>query len=425
MIIEVHGAAREVGRAAFVIEEDNKRIVLDYGIKVSSEENIIPLPVQGFIDAVIVSHSHLDHSGAVPLLFKTTEQPVFMTPPSIPMINLLVEDSIKVNKLNGLKPIFSKKHVKRMWRNTIPVGYEKDKNVAGFSFKFHDAGHILGAASIELDTGDRKLVYTGDVKYEDTRLHKAGFTDFKDVDVLMTESTYGDREHPDRKKIEKEFVQACWDVCDEGGNVLVPAFAVGRTQEVIEILTSNGFDYPIFMDGMSKQAAEIMMDFPEYLRDFEEFYKAMKQAEWVSSSSQRKKALEHPSVIVSTAGMLSGGPAVNYLFRMRDTPKPAVFFTGYQPPDSPGYELLNTKRLKYEGFDLNYSEFDIRYFDFSAHTDKHGLFKLVKKTSPGLVIIEHGEEEQANAFAERIEEELGITALVPRMGDRISVEEYL
>lgn len=425
MKISFHGACREVGRAAFLIEENNKRIVLDYGVKISPEKNITPLPIKGVLDAVIVSHAHLDHSGAVPMLYKYSEQPCYMTPPSIPMIDLLVEDSIKVNKMKGLKPIFSKKNVKRMIRSVVPVSYSKKRDLGGFSLKFEDAGHILGAASVQIDTSKHKLVYTGDIKFEKTKLHKAAFDDYKNVDVLITESTYGSREHPNRKEIEKKLVEACWDICDDNGNVLIPAFAVGRSQEVITILNSYGFDYPVYMDGMSKKAAQIMFDFPEYVRDSKEMYKALKNVIWVNNRYQREKALDEPSVIVSTAGMLSGGPAINYLLRMKNLDKKAVFFSGYQPEHTPGYKLLNTKRFRYEDYDLNFSDFRIEYFDLSAHADAPELLNFAKKCNPKLCFVIHGEEEQSKTLADKIHSEVGCPAIVPKLGEKIEVEDYI
>ncbi|NYZ79895.1 MBL fold metallo-hydrolase [Candidatus Micrarchaeota archaeon] len=426
MKLTFHGAAREVGRAGCLVEHDRRRVMLDYGVKVSPEQNITPLPVQGFLDAVIVTHAHLDHSGAVPTLFHNSEQPVFMTPPSMPLIDLLVKDSLKVNDLKGLLPIFSEQHVKRMMRNVKQVMNGEEEKVAGkMTFSFHDAGHILGAASAELNVGNQKLVYTGDIKFSASRLHNPAYDKFKAVDVLVTESTYGNREHPERTSLEKQFVESCTEICEKDGNVLVPAFAVGRSQEIIEALVSNDFNYSIYMDGMCKSAAEQMMEHPDYLRDYDEFYRAMKQAVWITNDTQRKQALDEPSVIVSTAGMLSGGPALSYLFKMRGKKDQAVFFSGYQPSDTPGYGLLHSKRLKVEGFDLDFSPFDIRYFDFSAHADKNELFAFVKKTAPKLTLIQHGEEAQALAFAKRIEDELGLTTVVPTFGQKIDVDDYV
>ena len=312
-----------------------------------------------------------------------------------------------------------------MLRNIIPVPYSKETKTNGINFKFEDAGHILGAASTQIDIEKYRLVYTGDIKFEKTRLHSPGFDNYKDVDILITESTYGNKIHTDRRETEKKFVEACWEVCDNNGNVLVPAFAVGRSHEVISILSAHGFDYPIYMDGMAKGAAEIIFDFPNYVRDFRETYKALKNAYWVSKPHHRKEALEEPSVIVSTAGMLGGGPAVNYLFKMRDIPKSAVFLSGYQPENTPGYNLLESKRFKFEGFDFDFSNFRIEFFDFSAHADSEGLRKFAKKCDPKICFVIHGDDEQSSILAKNIEKDVGCKTIVPKLGDKFDVDKYL
>ena len=424
MKITFHGAAREVGRSGVLVEEGNKRILMDYGIKIGQNKNEKPLPVKGYLDAVILSHAHLDHCGEIPVLYQKSEQPLYTTPPTIPLIDMLIQDSLKVNKLKGFRNTFTANHLKRMMRNIIGVPYSKEKNIYDISLKFENAGHILGAASTELIINDKKIVYTGDVKYEETRLHAPGFQDFKNVDVLIIEGTYGNREHEPRENVEKEFVDACRNICDNKGNVMVPAFAVGRTQEIITILNENNFEYPIYMDGMSKAAAEIMMDFPEYLKDYNSFYNAMKKAEWVYSSKQRERALAEPSVIVSTAGMLSGGPAMNYILRMKEREKKAIFFSGYQVHGTPGRILQETGRMKYQDYNLNFDDYEIKKFDFSAHTDHKGLLNLVKKVKPKLTIVNHSDEEPALQLGKDLDE-LGFDNKVPKFAETIDVERYL
>ena len=420
MKIEFHGAAREVGRSGVLIEEGNKRILLDYGIKLGEEKNEVPLPIEGYVDAVILSHAHLDHSGEVPSLFVKSEQPVFMTPPTIPLAKMLIEDGLKVSKLKALKMNYTASHLKRMMKNIIPVPYKKKRNIYDIELTFQDAGHILESASTELVFNDKKVVYTGDIKYEETRLHKPGFQKFKDVDVLIMESTYGNRLHEPRKKTEKEFVKACEEVLDDGGNVVVPAFAVGRSQEIITVLNENHFDYPVYLDGMGKAVAEVMMEFPEHLKDYDSFYKAMKKAEWVYTSKQRERALKEPSVVVSTAGMLSGGPIISYLLKMKELPRKAIFFSGYQVEGTPGRKLIETGRLTYMDYDLNFSDYEIKKFDFSAHTDKNGLIDLVKKTEPGLVLLNHGSEESEKQLKKELTA-LDFEVKSPKFGQAVKV----
>jgi len=418
------GACKEVGRAAILLQEEKERVLLDYGVRMN-EETVLPLPVHGFLDGIIVSHAHLDHSGALPLLYKSSEMPCYMTPPSLPLIDLLVQDSIKVSRLRGFEHIFSKSHLKRLIRNIILVEYGREHRIcAGFKFTFQDAGHILGSATVNLKTERHSVLFTGVMKYSETRLHSPAYDDYKGVDVMISESTYGDREHPPRKELEKKFVEGCKRICDANGNVLVPSFAVGRAQEMITVLEAHKFDYPVYMDGMSKKAAEIMIEFPNYIRDFKETYSALKKAIWVEGAKTRKEALEEPSVVISTAGFLQGGPAVHYLFRMKELPNQAVFFVGYQPEGEPGQKLIDTKRFQFEDYDLDYSELEIEYFDFSAHAGKSELQRYVKKIDPKVVFLMHGEESQIGPFSKWLEEE-GFTSVVPKFGEKFSVEKYL
>jgi putative mRNA 3-end processing factor len=424
MQIGFHGATQEVGRAAILVEEGKHRVLLDYGVKIN-EETHLPLPVQGFVDGIIATHAHLDHVGAIPMLYKLTEIPCWMTPPTLPTMELLVKDSIKVQHLKGLEAIFSASHLKRLIRSVIPVEYKKKARVGEFEFEFRDAGHILGAASVEMQSKKHSLVYTGDIKLEPTRLHDGADIGFKEADVLITESTYGGSEHPHRKEIEKQFVDACNEVLGRDGNVLVPAFAVGRAQELVTILHAHKFSYPVYMDGMAKQAAEIMFDFPKYVRDFNEMYSALKAATWAEDEIDRRAALSGPSVIVSPAGNLQGGHSVRYLMKLREKRESAVFFSGYQPAESPGRELLETKRLKYEGYDLDYKKHRIEHFDFSAHASASELHKIVKKVNPKVVCVVHGEPKPAKALGDWITENTGAYVKVPKFGDKIDVEKHM
>ena len=416
------GACKEVGRAGILVEEKESRILLDYGLKVN-DELIAPLPVQGFLDGIIISHAHLDHSGYCPILYQDTDMPCYMTPPSLPLIDMLVKDSIKVQNLRGLCKIFTGTHLKRMLRNTIPVEYNKERRIGDFSFTLHDAGHILGAAYVKLQSKN-SLIYTADIKFENTRLHKAAVME-GDVDFLIIESTYGSRNHKDRKESEKELVAACREVCDDNGNVLIPSFALGRAQEIACVLYKHNFEYPVFMDGMAKSAAEIMIDFPNYLRDFKEFYSAMKWIQWVDSPKKRKKALDEPSVIISTAGMLQGGPAVHYLLEMLGLPNQALFFVGFQPEGTPGKKILDTGFFSADGYNVNCKNLIIKKFDFSAHASSDELKNCAKKLNPKAVFVVHGDPEEASALAEWIKEKVGCFVSVPNLGERFNCEKYL
>ncbi|MBI4214622.1 MBL fold metallo-hydrolase [archaeon] len=424
--VSFYGACREVGRAAVLVEGSRNRVLLDYGMKIEpAGQPGLPLPVQGSIDGLIVTHAHLDHSGASPLLYKHNETQTFITPPSIPLIDLLVQDSIKVGQLKGIKPLFFKNHLRRLMRNVVPTPYHHQRHAGNWSFALHEAGHIMGSSWAALHAGETTLAYTGDIKLEKTRLHAGCELPNSGIDVLVTEATYGDRSHPPRTHLERQFFEACLQKVDDGGIVLVPSFAVGRAQEIASVLVAHGFDHPIRLDGMSRKAAEIYLKYPDYVRDYGEFSDSMKHCEWVMGPRAREDALKEPGVIISTAGFLQGGPAVGYALKLREHPGNAIYFVGYQPPDSPAYGLLTMKRFQTLEYDLDFSKIDVRHFDFSAHAGREELHQLIKAFKPKACFIIHGEADQALRLADWVKKNVGCAALVPRMGERFELKEIL
>jgi putative mRNA 3-end processing factor len=425
MNITFLGGAGEVGKSAYLLESDQgkERVLLDYGIKV--ETNGAAIPVQGTLDAMILSHAHLDHSGAIPVLYKEDEMPCFMTPPSLPLCDLLLKDSMKVNKLRGNPPLHSMAHFKKMMRNVRPVPYNRKTNAGGFDFEFKDAGHILGSASVHMNFDGKRVAYTGDIKMGQTQLHEGADWPKQDIDVLLIESTYGNENHPPRQELEKEFVEACTEVCEKGGNALVPSFAVGRSTELLSIFKAHNFQFPVYLDGMCKTATDIMLDFPKYVRDSKQLFSAVSKTQWVHNRGKRRAALEHPSAIVSSAGMCQGGPVMHYMMEMREKKNSAIFITGYQVENCPGRRLLKTKRFQYEDFDLDFSNFRVEKYDFSAHAGMSGLHEIVKRSNPKLVVVVHGDPEKSDVLAKWVYKETGCTALVPKNAEKINVEKYL
>jgi len=427
MEISFLGSACEVGRSAVLLNTEKSKVILDYGVKLSDEDSevpLAPLPVPGFLDAVILSHAHLDHVGATPYLFDVSEPAVYTTPGSVPIIELLLEDSMKISRLKK-NPCFSRVSLKRMLRNVQTVDLDQKKTVTpDISFKYSDAGHILGSAVTKVQAENHTVTYTGDIKCSPTHLHNAAKIPGK-TDVLIIESTYGNKEHPDRKKLEKEFVENIKRVVDNGGTVLLPAFAVGRSQELVSMLYKHKISVPVYLDGMSRKVSEIYTEFPEGLRDYNELYSALKWVNWIGSREDRAQVFNEPSVVVSTAGMLSGGPALGYLEEIRNVKNSAVFFTGFQVPGTAGNVLYNEKKFYVNDVPVDYSHVEIKYFEFSAHADKDELYQVVKKTEPKLVLVNHGEEEQANAFKQRVTDDFGCYAFAPSLGDSFNVDEYI
>ena len=270
--------------------------------------------------------------------------------------------------------------------------------------------------------GKRTVCYTGDFKTEETRLHKPANVPNKKVDALIIETTYGGRDHPDRRELENSFYDACLEVLTKGGNVIIPVFAVGRAQEVLEILMDIG--YPIYMDGMAVHATEIILDYPEYIKNYRELYKATTNAIMVRNPRIRKQVMKEPSIVITTGGMLQGGPVIEYLYQAVKRPKDtAIFLTGFQKEDTPGRELMLYKTATIDGVTLDFRKHWVEYFDFSAHVGRRGLEKAVKQMDPNVVILNHGDLDQIEAFAEWLKEQ-GYNYVIPDAGETIDVDQY-
>jgi len=275
------------------------------------------------------------------------------------------------------------------------------------------AGHIPGSASVHLSR-DVNILYTGDIKLEETRLLEPAYTDFPETDILIVESTYFGIEHPDRKELEKAFIESVVETLDNRGHVIVSAFAIGRTQEILMILERYGITP--YVDGMGKEVFHILERYPDYIKSARALRRAMKNAIPVDKG-RREDLLREPCVIVTTAGMLNGGPALFYISRLYNDEKSKLILTGYQIEGTNGYMALNSGMINL-GSRVVKLKMRVEQYDFSAHADDRQLKELVKKVvdkGAELVFTVHGEETEA--FARWIREELGVEAYAPRNGD--------
>ncbi len=407
------GGAGEVGRSAYLIE-DKKRLLLEYGIKLHQRTEY-PLPFQGFIDYSIISHAHLDHSGFIPAIYEYCSPPCIATYPTQALSTLLVKDSIKVQRMKKQKVNFSGNSFRKMLSNFIPLPYGQSFSLSdGMSLTFTDAGHIPGSAISTIQIGGKKVVYTGDFKLGDTWMHK-GAECVEECDVLLIESTYSQREHPDRKKLEEEFYSEVTSVLERGGNALLPCFAVGRSQEIIQMLRYFDEDMKIFFDGMAQTASEIMLDYPSYMRDARYLANCLRTAEWVSSPGQRRKALSKPSVIISPAGMLEGGPSLKYALGLNEESE--IILTGFQVPGTNGQMLMDQHKMRVNGIVHDVKAL-VKYFDFSAHASRSDLFRFVERASPEKIFCVHGDT--CREFAEELRAK-GYDAVAPANGESFVV----
>lgn len=418
MSISLHclGASNEVGRSAFVIETD-KRILLDCGVKLFNETGkpVYPVGIENIkLDSAFISHAHLDHSGFVPNLYKFSKIPWYGTPPTYDVADVLWKDSMKIQ---GKELPWKNSHYKKALKYWQPMMYKHKVGVGKTDFEFIDAGHIIGAAMINIQYNGKKILYTGDFKFEKTRLHNSGKPMKEKLDALIIESTYADREHPNRNALEMKFANEIRETVREGGTVLCPAFAVGRSQELIRIVRSHCKDVPIYLDGMSKEITKIYLKYQKYLHEYEKFAKDLDTITFVEDIRDKKNATAGGNVIISTAGMLEGGPAINYIKYLNKSSK--IIFTGYCMEGTNGWLLQNNNQIK-----LNKNVLDVdlpvEYLDFSAHAGRNDLFKVIDETNPEKIVCVHGDKEKIEKFAAELKEN-GYDAIAPKIGDRIKI----
>lgn len=418
--ITFKGASQEVGRSAFLLDNGDK-ILLDYGVKLTPKGTEYPLPVKTNLDAAVISHAHLDHTGNVPHLFQETSCLVYMTRPTLDIARILWFDTLKIAGLEGMDARFAKEEIEKTEKFTFPVNYGKVMDITEHSsMVMHDAGHIVGSAITELRMKNKTVVYSGDYRYTETRLHGAAqFEKIKECDIFITESTYGNRDHPDRKETEKRFVESVQDTIDRGGHVLLPSFAVGRSQEIIDILAEYKVDAPIFFDGMGQSVARIYLKNPQYLRNPKFLAKALDNVQWIRNIKMRKNALKQPSIVVCTSGMMQGGSVYAYLPDVYNDKNSKIMLTGYQVAETPGRGLIETGKLNLDGISVAVKA-GVEHYDFSAHAGKSELFRAIKKMNPEKVICVHGDAEVTKEFAKGIKSE-GFTPIIPKLGEEVEL----
>ncbi|WP_459881446.1 MBL fold metallo-hydrolase [Halorubrum gandharaense] len=414
MEVEFLGGAGEVGRSAVLVDDE---LLLDFGIK-SADPPQYPVETPE-PDAVVVSHGHLDHAGAVPALLKGDRRPqIHWTPPTAELARTLARDTLKLHGNSPLCP-FGAEHVQRLGEVEVRHGYDEPFQVeAGdttYEVTFYNAGHIPGSAHVLVDDGDTRLLYTGDFHTDDQRL-VAGSTARPDADVVICESTYADVSHEDRARVEREWVERVRTTMWEGGTVVAPAFAIGRTQELL--LVAEAHDITPYVDGMGVEVTRMLRQYPEFVRDPDSLRRAAGGAREVSGrDGQRKRIADENALVVTTSGMVSGGPVMTYLPLIRQNPTNAVTLTGYQVEGTPGRNLLDRGRCELnEGVVPVAARTDL--FDFSAHADREGLREFLDEYDDAEILPVHGDD--TAGFAERLRAD-GLDASAPALGERVEL----
>ncbi len=411
----------------------NDALLLDFGMLAGNPPRFpveTPEP-----DAVVVSHGHLDHVGALPsLLSGSARPPIHWTPPTRELALTLARDTLKLHGGTMACP-FTENDVRRLTQVSETHGYRETFEAAGHEVTLYDAGHIPGSAHVLVDDGDTRLLYTGDFHTEDRRgdataLGRAngrggsvsgqrlvpGTTARPDADVVICESTYSDVEHEDRAAVEERFVESVERTLWEGGTVVVPAFAIGRTQEMLLVCAAH--DIPCYVDGMGQEVTRMLDRHPAFVRDADALGRGKSHARFVTGrNGQRERITDQRAAIVTTSGMLSGGPVMTYIPEIRRNPTNKITMTGYQVEGTPGRDLLETGSAEIDGRRMPVSA-QVEQYDFSAHADRDGLLGFLDSYRDATVLVNHGD--RCGAFADELAAD-GFDASAPEVGDAYAV----
>ncbi|MEM0359898.1 MAG: beta-CASP ribonuclease aCPSF1 [Candidatus Diapherotrites archaeon] len=442
------GGAREVGRSAILAETNETKILLDCGINVASYQDPYPmLEAMHFplseLDAVVITHAHLDHSGFLPYLYKSGyEGPVYCTEPTRDLMALLQFDYIDVLVKEGKEPPYTERDVKEMIKYCITRDYRKVTDIApDMRLTLYNAAHILGSASAHLHIGEgaHNLVYTSDIKFGFTRLFDAVDAKYPRLESLIIESTYGGKMDvmPNRQASEERLLQVLQETILQNGCVLIPVFAVGRAQEIMLVLENfyrrNVLNFKCYVDGMTLEASSIHTAYPEHLREGVRRRILQNDSPFTSEIFKEVKDMDREqiireggSIIIASSGMLTGGPSVEYFKAMAEDPKNTLIFVGYQGEGSLGRKLQNgvpsipiTVNGKAKTLNLRLRVENIE--GFSGHSDRAQLASYIKrlKPKPKRVIVQHGDKEKAAAFSIFLNKKMKIKAVAPQNLDAI------
>ncbi|PIN88387.1 beta-CASP ribonuclease aCPSF1 [Candidatus Pacearchaeota archaeon CG10_big_fil_rev_8_21_14_0_10_35_13] len=440
------GASRQVGRSCFLLQTPESKVLLDCGVDVTGRggDKFPYLDIPEFdineIDAIIISHAHLDHNGLVPYLYKMGYRgPCYMTPPSRDISALIALDFIGVAYKKAENPLFSAKDIKEMVRHTVCLGYNEVTDITpDIRLTFYNAGHVLGSALCHLNIGNglHNFVYTGDMKYGRTRLLDPAQTNFPRMETLMIESTYGakDDKYPPYADQERVFIDMINKTIARGGKILVPELGLGRAQETMLILDDamrKGLlpKIPIYIDGMIWDINAIHTAYPDFLsmnvrsmifRDDNPFLSDIFSR--VGSPAERKAVIDGgPCLVLATSGMLTGGASVEYLRAFASNPNNSLIFICYQGAGGYGRRIQEGEKeiiMDSEGKDelvkINLEVNTIR--GFTSHSLRNQLIAFINncKPSPKRVIVVHGEQSKSLDFASAIHKLHRIETNVPR-----------
>lgn len=440
------GGFQEVGRSCSLMSTRDSKVLIDTGLGVGANEGETPffsapelLPLDT-LDAVILTHAHLDHSGLIPVLYKYGYKgPIYCTAPTRDMAAMLQLDAIKVAAYEGNKAAYDSSHVREAVMHTIALKFNETTDIApDIRVTLHNAGHILGSAIAHFHVGDGlyNIAWTGDFKFEQTWLFNPASHRFPRLETIIIESTYGGHKdtQPSLAEATRQLRESLKTILERGGKVIVPVFAVGRSQEVMlvmEDLQRKGEipEVPIYLDGMIMEATAIHTAYPEYLnnqlrqRIYQQDNPFLRDNfKRIDSREMRDSVVKDtdPCIVLATSGMMNGGPVMEYFRQWADDEKNGMIFVGYQAENTIGRKLQRgAKRIHMsrKGSDLPI-EVNLQVITcegFSGHSDRRQLMRYVQNLEPrpSRIIIGHGELYKSRDLASSIHRKYNIETLVP------------
>lgn len=448
------GGFREVGRSCMLIQTPESRVMLDCGVNIAASDDyaypMLDAPEFNIrrLDAIVVSHSHLDHVGFIPYLFKMGyEGPVYCSEPTRDVMTLLALDYIDISEKENKKLLYNSTDVKEMVKNIVCLPFDEVHDITpDFRLTLFNAGHILGSSMIHLNIGNgyHNLLYTGDYKFGKTELLDNAVNRFQRVETLITESTYGSNNsiQPPHEECAKFFSEIIKKTINRKGKVLIPVLGVGRAQEVmlmIDKLIKNKEipNVPVFVDGMVWDITAIYTAYPEFFNKnvkkmiFQDNYNPFLNENFKQPGSQKERMQlveEHgPCIILATSGMLTGGPSVFYLEHLADNPKNSLVFVSYQGKGSLGrtiqsgekeitLKIVNNRR---ETLSINLEVYTIE--GLSGHSDRNQLMNFISRLTPRpkKIITNHGESSNSLDLASSIYKKFRIETVSPKNLDAI------
>ena len=440
------GGVKQVGRSCFVVITPESKIMLDCGINPGENQSYNAYPrIDWFnfnledLDAIIISHAHIDHQGFLPTLFKFGYRgPVYCPEPTLPLMNLLQTDSVKISKANGTYLPYELRDVNEVIKYCIPIPYGKPTDISpDITITLNNAGHIMGSATVHINiSGTHNILYTGDYKYAKTQLLDSAISNYPRVETVITESTYGSNTDimPDQLTVYNTFTESINNTLKQGGKVLIPVPAVGRAQEIMLVLDKEMregrlIESPIFIEGMISEASAIHMSYAHYLgyevrKSVLEGINPFQSSYFTSINglSKREDVFndESPSIIMATSGMLEGGPSVEYFKEISPNPLNKIIFVSYQINGTLGRRVLDGTISEASMIDKNGKMKIVpvrcskqKIDGFSGHSDFNQILSFISRIKPKRVLVNHGEKSKSENIASVIYSRLKIRSNVP------------